>query len=216
MTYEGYWGPIPAGNVTLEVLPKETIDGVEAYHFTMITKTNSTVDLLYKIRERQDSFVDSNMTHSILYKKREESKHPRDVIVNFDWDKFEASHTNFGQKSPPIGILPGSFDPLAFLFMFRLQDLKENSVIEIPVTDGHMNYWVKATVGKRDIIELQGKRYHAFEITPDMNRLENIVEKSENPQLKIWYTADDRKIPLRIRSKVGIVSFVFDLVSIAP
>ena len=216
LTYEGSWGPIPAGNVTLEVLSKETIDGVEAYHFAMITKTNAAVDLLYKIRERQDSFVDSNMVHSILYKKRAESKHPREIIVNFDWDKYEAMHTNFGEKSPPIGILPGSFDPLALLFVLRLQDLKENSVVEIPVTDGHVNYWVKATVGKRDIIELQGKMYHAFEITPDMDRLENIVGKSENPQLKVWYTADEKKIPLRIISKLGIVSFVFDLVSIAP
>jgi hypothetical protein len=216
LTYEGYWGPIPAGDVTLEVLPKETIDGIEAYHFAMITKTNAAVDLLYKIRERQDSFVDSHMTHSILYKKRTESKHSREIIVNFDWNTFEATHTNFGEKSLPIGILPGSFDPLALLFILRLQDLKENSVIEIPVTDGHVNYWVKATVGKRDSIEIQGKMHQAFEVTPDMDRLENIVEKSENPQLKIWYTADERKIPLRIRSKLGIVSFVFDLVSIAP
>jgi hypothetical protein len=216
LTYEGYWGPISAGDVTLEVLPKETIDGVEAYHFAMITKTNTAVDLFYKVRERQDSFVDSNMIHSILYKKRAESKHPREIIVNFDWDKYEAMHTNFGEKSSPIGILPGSFDPLALLFILRLQDLKENSVIEIPVTDGHINYWVKATVGKRDIIQIQGKMYHAFEITPDMDRLENIVEKSKNPQLKIWYTADEKKIPLRIRSNLGLVSFVFDLVSIAP
>ena len=140
MTYEGRWGPIPAGEVTLEVLPKETIDGVEAYHFAMITKTNAAVDLIYKIREREDSYVDVNMTHSILYKKREESKHPRDIVVNFDWEKREATRTNFGEKSPPIHILPGTFDPLALLFILRLQDFKENSVIEIPVTDGNTNY----------------------------------------------------------------------------
>lgn len=176
--YEGKWGHIPAGEITLEVLPKETIGGIEAYHFAMTTKTNTAVDLLYKIRERQDSFIDTDMTHSVLYKKRTESKHPRDVIVNFDWEKLEATHSNFGEKSPPIQILPGSFDPLALLFILRLQDLKENSVIEIPVTDGHMNYGVKATVSKRDIIEIQGKMYHAFEVTPDMERLENIVKKA--------------------------------------
>jgi hypothetical protein len=216
LTYDGKWGPIPAGEVTLEVLPKETINGVEAYHFAMSTKTNAAVDLLYKIRERQDSFVDVNMTHSILYKKRTASKHPRDIIVNFDWDKLEATHTNFGEKSPPIRILPGSFDPLALLFILRLQDLKENSVIEIPVTDGHMNIDVKATVSKRDTIAIQGKGYPAFEVTPDMEKLDNVIKKSENPQLTIWYTADEKKIPLRIRSKVGIVSFVFELTSIAP
>ena len=216
MTYEGKWGVIPAGEVTLEVLPKETINGVEAYHFAMMTKTNAAVDLLYKIREREDSFVDVNMTRSILYKKWEESKHPRDITVNFDWDKLEATRTNFGEKSPPIRILPGTFDPLALLFILRLQDLKENAVIALPVTDGDTNYDVKATVGKRDTIEIQGKMYDAFEVTPDMEKLEHVVKKSENPQLKIWYTADAQKIPLRIKSKVGIVSFVFEIVSTAP
>ena len=158
----------------------------------------------YKIRERQDSFVDSNMIHSILYKKRAESKHPREIIVNFDWDKYEAMHTNFGEKSPPIGILPGSFDPLALLFILRLQDLKENSVIEIPVTDGHMNYWVKATVGKRDIIEHAGENVSSLRDNTHMARLENIVEKSKNPQLKIWCIhADERRIPLRITGDYG-------------
>lgn len=216
LTYEGKWGPIPAGEVTLEVLPKETINGVAAYHFAMTTKTNAAVDLIYKIREREDSFVDVSMTHSILYKKREESKHPRDIIVNFYWDKLEATRSNFGEKSPPIRILPGTFDPLALLYILRLQDLKENVVIEIPVTDGNTNYAVKATVRKRDTIEIQGKVYPAFEVTPDMEKLENVVKKSENPQLKIWYTADAQKIPLRIDSKVGIVSFVFELVSNVP
>jgi hypothetical protein len=79
-----------------------------------------------------------------------------------------------------------------------------------------MNIDVKATVIKRDTIEIQGKVYPAFEVTPDMEKLENVVKKSENPQLKIWYTADAQKIPLRIHSKVGIVSFVFELVSPLP
>jgi hypothetical protein len=216
LTYEGKWGPIPAGEVTLEVLPKETVDGVEAYHFAMITKTNAAVDLVYKIREREDSYVDVNLTHSILYKKREESKHPRDIVVNFDWGKREATRANFGEKSPPIHIPPGTFDPLALIFILRLRNLKEKSVIEIPVTDGNMNFDVKATVVKRDTIEIQGKVYPAFEVTPDMEKLENVVKKSENPQLKIWYSADEQKIPLRINSNVGIVSFVFELVSPLP
>jgi hypothetical protein len=53
LTYRGTWGIIPAGELTLEVLPKETINGIESYHFVMITKTSALVDLIYKIRERQ-------------------------------------------------------------------------------------------------------------------------------------------------------------------
>ncbi|MHB8770788.1 MAG: DUF3108 domain-containing protein [Syntrophales bacterium] len=216
LTYEGRWGPIPAGEVSLEVLPGERLGGEEASHFAMTTRTNAAVDLLYKIRERQESYVDARMTRSLLYKKRTEGKHPRDVVVNFDWDRGEAVRSNFGEKSPPIRILPGSFDPLALLYILRLQELKENSVIELPVTDGDTNYRVKVTVGGRDVLDIRGKQYHAFEVVPDMERLEGVVKKSDNPEMRVWYSADERKIPLRIRSKVGIVTFDFELVSLAP
>ncbi len=216
MTYEGKWGPIPAGEVSLAVLPRQRLGAEEAYHFAMTTRTNAAVDLLYKVRERQESFVDARMTRSLLYKKRTEGKHPRDVIVHFDWDRGEAVRSNFGEKSPPIQILPGSFDPLALLYILRLQDLRENSVIELPVTDGDTNYRVKVTVGGRDVLEVQGKTYHAFEVIPDMERLERVVKRSENPELRVWYSADERRIPLRIRSKVGMVTFDFELVSMAP
>lgn len=216
LRYEGKWGIIPAGEVTLEVLPKETINGVETYHFTMITRTNAAVDLLYKIRERQDSYVDADMTRSVLYKKRTESEHPRDVVINFNWERLEATYTNFGKNEPPIHILPGSFDPLALFFILRLQDLTENTVIEIPITDGNMNIMVKVTIGEKKLIEIKGKMYNSVEVTPDMEQLKNIVKKSENPQLKIWFSADEKKIPLKIQSKVGIVSFVFEFVSMAP
>ena len=202
--YRGRWGVLRAGEVTLEVLPKETINGLETYHFTMITKTNDVVDLLYKIREHQDSYIDTNITHSILYKKRTESKHPRDVIVNFNWAKSEATYANFGEKTAPIHILPGTFDPLALFFILRLQDFRENSVIEIPVTDGNMNIGVKATVAKRETIMVEEKTYDTFAVTPDMERLENIVKKSDDPRLKIWFTADDKKIPVKIQSKVAL------------
>ena len=69
----------------MEVLPMETIQGITAYHFAMITKTNEIVDHIYKVRQREESYVDVGMTNSILYKKQSDGKHPRDVVVNFDW-----------------------------------------------------------------------------------------------------------------------------------
>jgi hypothetical protein len=216
LTYDGRWGIIPAGEVTLEVLPKESLDGIETYHFAMTTKTNAAVDLLYKIRERQDSYVSSDMTRSVLYKKRTESKHPRDIVVNFNWDKLEATYINFGRSSPPIHIKPGSFDPLALFYILRIQDLTENAVIEIPITDGGMNIRARATIGRRGFIEIKGKKYDSIEVAPDMEELEGVVKKSENPQLRIWFSADEKKIPLKIQSKVGIVSFIFEFVSLVP
>lgn len=217
LTYQGRWGTIPAGELTLEVHSKKIINGIESYHFTMITKTNPTVDLIYKIRERQDSYVDVAMTHSVFYRKKTESKHPRDEILNFNWKKLETTPTKFGKTKPPISILPGTFDPLALYYVIRCQNLKENSEIYIPLTDGKRNIAVRAIVGKRDIIKVGGKTYAAIEITPDMRMLDsleknNVVKKGDNPQLKIWVTADKKKIPIKIKTGVGIISFDFDYV----
>jgi len=216
LTYRGTWGIIPAGELTLEVFPQETINGIEAYHFVMITKTSKLVDLIYKVRERQDSYVDAAMTHSLFYKKKTESQHPRDESINFNWEKMESTYTNFGQSNPPIRIAPGTFDPLALFYALRVRNLKENSVIHIPMTDGNkVSIEVMVNIGKRDVIEIEGKMYDTIEITPNMgmlDKLDKVVKKSDNPQLKVWVTADEKKIPIKIRTKVGIISFDFDLV----
>ncbi|MGB5216687.1 MAG: DUF3108 domain-containing protein [Smithella sp.] len=215
LTYQGMWGNIPAGELTLEVLPKTSINGMDAYHLVMITKTSPVVDLIYKIREQQDSYIDTGITRSLFYKKNTISKHPRDVSVNFDWKNMQATYTNFGKKSKPVNILPGTFDPLALFYVLRLQNLQEGSTIYIPLTDGKKNIEVRAIVGKSSQVKIDGRTYNTIAITPDMKMsdyLKKAAKKNENAQLKIWVTDDDKKIPIKIRSKVGIISFDFELV----
>ncbi len=200
----------------MEVLPTVNINGIKTYHFAMITKTNEYVDLIYKVRERQDSYVDIGMTHSVLYTKQSEGEHPRDVVINFDWKKLEATRSNFGEKMVPVRIGPGTFDTLAMIFVIRVRDLKENSVLEIPITEGRNHIMVKATAVKREVIEIEAKKYEVIEIIPDMETLEaqKAVNKGDIPLLKIWFTADARKIPVKIQSKVRVGYFIFELVSV--
>ena len=216
LMYRAKWGPITAGELTLEVLPMETIDGVKAYHFAMIMQTNATIDHIYKVRERQDSYCDIAMTHSILYKKVSEGEHPRDVIVNFYWEKLEATRSNFGEKMAPSHIVPGTFDTVSLYYVIRLKDIKENNLIEIPISEGDNNIMVKAGVAKREMIKIDEKMYDTFEVIPDMENLEaqHVVKKGDVPQLIIWFTADDKMIPVKIQSKVKVGYFVFELIAV--
>ncbi|MGA3207802.1 MAG: DUF3108 domain-containing protein [Syntrophales bacterium] len=218
LTYRAKWGFIHAGELTLEVLPMETIDGVKAYHFAMIMNTSSTIDHIYKVRERQDSYCDTDMTHSILYKKVSEGEHPRDVIVNFYWEKLEATRSNFGEKMAPVHIVPGTFDTVSLYYVIRLKDIKENSLIEIPISEGDNNIMVKASVARREMLKIDERIYDTFEVIPDMERLEsqNVMRKGDVPELIIWFTADDKRIPVRIQSKVKVGYFVFELIAVEP
>jgi hypothetical protein len=157
------------------------------------------------------------MTHSLLYKKKTESKHPRDETIVFNWKKNESTYTNFGETNSPQNILPGTFDPLALIFAIRVHNIKENAEITIPVTDGNKVTMVaKATIGKKTKVVINGKSYDTYEINPDMKRIGTATQRKENLYLKIWLTADERKIPVMIHSRVGIITFVFEIVEILP
>ena len=118
LTFLLKWTIIPAGESVLEVLPMETLDGVKTYHFLMTAKSNAFIDTLYKVRDRIDAYANTEMTHSMLYKKKQnEGSTHRDIVVNFDWQNNKAQYTNFKDKQPPIDIQSGSFDPLLRLHL---------------------------------------------------------------------------------------------------
>jgi len=218
LTFRLRWTIFNAGEAVLEVLPNETIDGREARHFVMRAKSNAFIDSFYKVRERIDAYTDIDITRSILYKKKQiEGKANRDVVVTFDWKNFKAQYIMFGDKSPPITIAPGTFDPLAVFYYSRLLDWDVNREIRCPITDGEKFVIGRARIVKRETIKVSEKSYDTFLIEPDLQHIGGVFEKSKDAKIKLWVTADDRRIPVKIKSKVVVGSFVGELISdIAP
>jgi len=109
--------------------------------------------------------------------------------------------------------MPGTFDPLSVFYAFRLHDLDTQLEYSIPLTDGKKCILGKAKVIKREEIKVGSVTYDAFLVEPKMENIGGVFEKSRDAKLQIWVTADNRRIPLRIKSKVKVGSFVADLVS---
>ena len=214
LTFVLKWTIIPAGESVLEVLPMETLDGVKAYHFLLTAKSNSFIDAFYKVRDRIDAYANTEMTHSMLYKKKQrEGNSHRDIVVNFDWQNNKAQYTNFKEKQPPIDLMPGSFDPLSAFYFVRLFDFKEKSTIERPVTDGKECIIGKLSIIKRETIKLKNNTYDTYLIEPELKHIGGVFEKSKNAKIQLWVTADKRRMPVKIKSKVVVGSFVGELVS---
>jgi len=215
LTFKLKWGIIPAGDVVLEVLSIETINGIDSYHFLMTVKSTPFIDIFYKVREKVDSYVDLDMTHSLFYtKNQKEGSHKREVYVDFDWVKNEATYSKYGKKRKPISILPGSFDPLAVFYYSRLFKLQENSEIAIPITDGKKSVMGIGRVIKRETLKLSSGTYDTFLIEPDLKHIGGVFKKSKDAKIKLWLTADRRRIPVKIMSKVVIGSFTGELVDV--
>ncbi|WP_124331150.1 DUF3108 domain-containing protein [Desulfonema ishimotonii] len=215
LKYKLRWEFVAAGEATLKILPYKMVSGESACHFVMTAQTNAFVDAFYKVRDRIDAYADRGMTRSLLYRKNQkEGRHKRDITVRFDWQNRKAQYTNSGKAKPPVALMPGTFDPLSAFYFTRMADLRENAVIERPVTDGKKTITGKVRVLRRETITVTGGTFDTYLLEPDIEAVGGVFEKSRDARLHVWVTADHRRIPVRVKSKVAVGSFVGELVSV--
>ena len=159
------YGAISAGAATLEVHDMEEIQGVEAYHFVMTARSNSFIDIFFKVRDRIDSYADAGMNHSLYYKKdQKEGRTRRNIRVDFDWEKNESTYVNFDTEPKVISLLPGSFDPLAVFYYSRLLEIQALKEFEHPVTDGEKNLMGILRVIGRETIKVPAGSFETLRI----------------------------------------------------
>jgi len=215
LTFVLKWESIKAGEAVLEVLPVESVNGEPAYHFVMTARTSRFVDWIYKVRNRIDAYADLNMTRSVHYiNKQREGRNRNNVTVDFDWDNNQAHYNNSGQSRDPIALMPGSFDPLSAFYFTRTISLDNNEKIECPVTDGKKNVIGQARVLRRETITTSSGTYDTYVVEPDLRDVGGVFKKSKKAKVHIWVTADERRMPVKIKSKVIIGSFIGELVSV--
>ena len=215
LTFSLRWGIIPAGEATLEVHRPEFIGGERAHHFVLTARTNDFVDIFYKVRQRIDAYADLSMTRSLLYREvHTVHKTRRDAEIRFDWKKMKAQYVNFGKAEKAIPLAPGAFDPLSIFYYSRLFDPGQRRLLERPVTDGKKCVIGRATIVGRETVEIEDDTYDTFLVEPELKEVGGVFKKSRDAKIQIWVTADRRRYPVRIRSKVVIGSFTGDLVSV--
>lgn len=216
LTFMVTWGAIPVGEGVLEVMPPSEVNGLEARHFVMTTRTNAFADVFYRVRDRMEGFTDREMTRSLLYTKTSGGKSKRDVVVAYDWNEMRSRYFNRGEEHASVSLLPGSFDPLSMFFAFRFFDIDVGKELAIPVSDGKKTITGRAVVIERGVINVRGVDYETFLVRVDMGDVDGVFKKSRDADLFVWVTTDDRRMPVRMRSSVAVGSFTVDLVHDQP
>lgn len=213
LRYSLGWQFIVAGHASLEVLPDEEMDGRKVRSFQMTAKTNRTADRLFKVRDSLSSLAEYDVGRSIGYTKiQREGSTKKDVTVDFDWKTMTAHYfESLGGGSRTIPILENTLDPLSAFYFVRNQKLDVGTVIKGPITDGKRCKEAEIRVVDRKRIKVNGKRYDAFKLIPDIKDVGGVFEKSKDAKVEIWCTADHRHIPILLKSKVIVGSFKAEL-----
>jgi len=211
LTFDLTWGGIGAGKAVLQVMPQTTLDGVAAYHFKMTARSTKTIDRIFKIRDRLESYADLKMTHALLYKQKiREGGYRKDRVITFDWEKNELSYVSNNSKPKKRPLMPGTFDPLAAFYFVRLQPLTTVKKVECPITDGKRNVMGRVNVVGKETIRVGNKTYATVVLEPILEDVE-LFSSGENTGIRIWITADERQIPVLVESRVALGLFRAEL-----
>jgi len=214
LRYDVYWSGIKAAEATLEIMPMTDVDGAAAWHFVMTAQTTPLVAAIYPVHDRMDSWADADMERALLYT---ECKHKRfdvkNLSISFDWGSSTA-HTVKNAKKRLVELKPGAFDPLSIFYFFRRQELSENRILTRPVADRKRCMQGVAHVHRREAVQSGGRLWDTWLVEPDLRHIEGVFKKNPDARLQIWVSADERRIPVLVRSKVAVGSFTAELVSI--
>lgn len=214
LVYKIRWETIEAGVASFDVLPVTKVDQQPCRHFSLKLETSPLVDVFYEVRDKLYSYTDLALGHSIRYVKKGTGSEQRDILVQFNWEKRMARYSNFNAGKKPITIPPGTFDPLAAFYKLRCMDLGNKKEIEFPITDGKKCFMGRAKVLGQETITCFNTTYDTYVIEPELIHFGGVFKKSDKPTLRLWITRDERRLPVRIQSKVIVGSIIGELVSV--
>tara|TARA_Y100000588_G_scaffold385880_1_gene480108 strand:+ start:642 stop:1436 length:795 start_codon:yes stop_codon:yes gene_type:complete len=199
---------LPLGECTFEVLPRGT-NGT--WHFQMSARTK-----VYPVRYDARSAVNAELTDSITYTTDQQDRSSRKVRLDFDTPARTVSRSLNDGEPTKLAIPSGTVDYLAMLYRLRLEKLANEPKVAWAVTDGKNSYQPRLNSVEREVITIGEKQYPAIRVEPDLGELRGVFNKSPDAKVQIWFSDDTRQVPLRIRTKIYIGSFIANLKDYRP
>jgi hypothetical protein len=200
LTFAIQYGLIYAGDATLEVRNIAVLDSAKAYHIISTARTNSAFDIVFKVRDRHDSFMDYDNLFSLRFEKHlREGRFKRDERVVFDQKNHLAIYSD---KKVPIP--PNTQDFLSALYYARTLPLDVGMAVSMANHTGKKNYPIYVKVLRRERIKVQAGEFNCLVVEPVLQTASIFENKGK---LTIWLTDDTVRMPVLLRSKVVVGAF---------
>jgi hypothetical protein len=190
--------------MTISALPADP----GQFRITSIARSSPGFSRIYKVRDEIETTVAQEDFSTLRYvKKLNERGKIREEVTFID--EQVATRTRKGVTAQ-VEVPRPIFDPISVIYYLRTLDLSVGNVHELTLFDGKI-YQVRARVVRRETIQTPAGRFATVMVEPEM-----LGEgSSREERLFVWFSDDERRIPVRIRTeiKVGAVTASLSAVS---
>ncbi|OIQ49268.1 hypothetical protein BerOc1_01193 [Pseudodesulfovibrio hydrargyri] len=210
--YDIYWTVIHAGRAELTCMDDTEMDGRPARYFLAKARTQGWVDNFYKVRDTMEAWTDMDVNYALRYKKdQNEGSYHKKVELVFDKQANQSYRYARGKLQHTLDQPENVFDPMSILFAFRKEALYKGMEFDANVSDGKVSVVGKAFVEDRETVETGIGDVEAYRVRLDIKHLSGVFKKSKKAELYVWFSADERRIPVKVRSKVAVGHFSMTL-----
>ena len=197
------YGSMPAGYARLEVESREGPGG-ELYRITSVARSNDVLSLFFEVDDRVVAEVDA-VTYQTRRFEKDLREGPFEKHMVFTCDPEGVVRSGEKRLSP----MPGTRDVLSALYYVRGLDLRVGQELAIDTFDNGKIYRACVKVIGEERVSTPAGDFDCLVIEPEIE--EGIFGKAG--RLVVWVTDDALKMPVLVKSKVSVGSFVAELVS---
>ncbi len=212
-----YWMGIAAGDSLMEVDRQALPGGKEAWRVSSVTTSRSVTDLVYRVRNRYETWLDPASGLSLKYViHQDEGGRKKDQVQVHDQERSEVTLLVKQKGASTSRIFPvprGSIDTLAALYLIRDQKLAPGDRISFPVFEGRKIWELIVEVAGREEVETGAGKFSTLKLHPRIKH-EGIFRRKGD--LFVWVTDDDRRMPVLMKTSVPVGSITAELVGYAP
>lgn len=201
VTYAGF----SVGRASLQVIGEDDFNGRKVLHFINTARTNRFFDLFYKLRNRVESLWDEQAHYSLYYSTyQEEVDDIRTKEIRFYPEKELVIYKR-GDVEERLNLSKRVQDTLSAFYFLRTMSLDErNSPIIIETFDSRRLWQIKVFVVGREVVEVPAGVFNTIIVKPELD-YEGIFKHTGD--IYIWLTDDQKRMPIKVKSKITVGSF---------
>jgi len=211
LTYEISWLNILAGTAVMEVLDGGGGHNPLMAKFVTTAQSRPAITKFFPVDNRVESEFDlsAQLPQHMLFKRRE-GKKKEDIEYTFHHKEGTVTAVK-GGATETLPIEPGTQDLISCLYYVRnVLPFTPGSSMTLNIHHDKKNRKVEVRVEKMETLDGVWGKAETAEVLVIMP-FQGLFLNQGN--IRVWFTNDARRIPVRMRAKVIIGSIVADLVS---